>query len=211
MCCTFFVCHLFSPTCHSVFFNLILYGFYRYKQELFVITVPTVVASKDCRLLGFVLCSWSNSLLLLISCGHVWFAVALTKARYSAVSPLITKKHRSLQSPAEGKKKKKHQRSQWVITFFFFLKKGLQRIWESLYKEVYSSNMNELERLCPAGISIISLRTWYQVEDEACTSFFYLAWDWWLDWGARQRRRKSSPPHQEEKQCSTRLHIHYSK
>lgn len=212
LCVAPFLSVIYSPQPAILcFLNLILYGFYRYKQELFVITVPTVVASKDCRLLGFVLCSWSNSLLLLISCGHVWFAVALTKARYSAVSPLITKKHRSLQSPAEGKKKKKHQRSQWVITFFFFLKKGLQRIWESLYKEVYSSNMNELERLCPAGISIISLRTWYQVEDEACTSFFYLAWDWWLDWGARQRRRKSSPPHQEEKQCSTRLHIHYSK
>lgn len=214
MYCTFFCLSFILPNLPFCvfFFNVILYGFYRYKQELFVITVPTVVASKDCRLLGFVLCSWSNSVPLLISCGHVWFAVALTKARYSAVSPLITKKHRSLQSPAEGKKK--HQRSQWVITVKKkknLKKKGLQRIWESLYKEVYSSNMNELERLCPAGISIISLRTWYQVEDEACTSSFYLAWDWWLDWGARQRRRKSSPPHQEEKQCSTRLHIHYSK
>lgn len=139
MCCTFFVCHLFSPTCHSVFFNLILYGFYRYKQELFVITVPTVVASKDCRLLGFVLCSWSNSLLLLISCGHVWFAVALTKARYSAVSPLITKKHRSLQSPAEGKKKKKASEIAMGnhVFFFFFFKKGCKG-YENLCTKRYT-------------------------------------------------------------------------
>lgn len=107
LCVAPFLSVIYSPQPPILcFFNLILYGFYRYKQELFVITVPTVVASKDCRLLGFVLCSWSNSMLLLISCGHVWFAVALTKARYSALSPQITKKHRSLQSPAEGKKKK---------------------------------------------------------------------------------------------------------
>lgn len=151
----------------------------------------------------FFLWIWSNSPPSHTSRGRLSFAVVLTKS--SALSGVVPV-YQDAQISAETRTKQNKKNSRYHNGWHCWSKR-LQRIWILLQRGVFLQS----DWKGPAGISIITLIPWYQVEDGAGTGSFYLAWDWWLDWRVQQRRGKSSPPHREEKQCSTRLHIHYSK
>ena len=112
--------------------------------------------------------------------------------------PPITTKHRSLQKRGQNKWKKKKNPAEIIMAERCWNKGS--RGYENPPSQTCILAIWIRRRKGPTGISIVSLRPWYQVEDGACTSSFYLVWDWWLDWRAgREETRVLSLQHREEK------------
>ena len=172
--------------------------FLRLKAGL-LITLPTVAVYKASSFPLVLLCSWSDSIL---STHLPWTCLICPGCDQSStlggVIPRSLQSTDPCRSGAKTNEKKKKNPAEIIMAERCWNKGS--RGYENPPSQTCILAIWIRRRKGPTGISIVSLRPWYQVEDGACTSSFYLVWDWWLDWRAgREETRVLSLQHREEK------------